>query len=147
MTGDLGDLAMPIPARSLTLRYFLHFPPDPIVLSLANCSRFDEATGKFSFRSFGQINLKRNPSDWNRYIPIVSMIFLEERGTRGRSNGRNDPRNMVEKIIRSALIICRMNRADCEKRVRGLPREPVFIVSYERSIGRRKETGFFGRMA
>lgn len=59
MTGDLGDLAKPIPARSLTLRYFVHFPPDPIVLSLANSSSFEEATGKFSFRSFGQINLKQ----------------------------------------------------------------------------------------
>lgn len=86
MTGYLGDLAKPIPTRSLTLRYFVHFPPDPDVLSLA---LFLEPRGSYG-EAFVSI-FRRNKFKENR----VSMIFLEERATRGKSNGRTIQLKMI----------------------------------------------------
>lgn len=54
----------------------------------------------------------------------------------------------MEKIIRSALIICRMNDADCEEsKYEDSLRSPFLLPPYEQSTGRIKETKFFGRMA
>lgn len=103
MSADPGDLAKPIPTRSLTLRYFVHFPPDPTVLSLANSSSFEEATGKFSFRSFGEINLKTTAREESVSLKsITPCIYDISRGTRHarkikwtNDRAENDPRNVV----------------------------------------------------
>lgn len=83
MTGDLGNLAKPIPTRSLTLPCFVHFPLDP---DSSIVSKFLELRGSYEEvlvsifrRNRFKDNSSRKPSHWDRY-PRVSMIFLEDRG-------------------------------------------------------------------